>query len=89
MVCNVVCECGNTFNVVDRFEKHVKDCQIILAYRGGNTNHEKKYKSILGTKKVLNKTVSQALNEKLTRLVRRSGNIRYREHNLQINQSKI
>jgi hypothetical protein len=50
VVYNVVCECGDKVDVVDRLEKHVKDCQIILKYRGGRTDYETKYKVVLGTK---------------------------------------
>jgi hypothetical protein len=89
VVCNVVCEYRNTFNVIDWFEKHVKDCQITLKYKRNSADHKKEYKTILRTKKVLNIKVSQALNNQLTRLVRRFGNIRHREHNLQIKQPKM
>jgi hypothetical protein len=81
VVCDVVCECGDTIDTVDRFEKHVKDCRIILQYKGGRADYEKNYKAILGTKQVLHMMATEVLNKQQMRLVRRSGNIRYREHN--------
>jgi hypothetical protein len=88
VVCDVVCECGDTIDTVDRFEKHLKDCRIILKYKGGRTDYEQKYKAILGTKQVLHMTATEVINKQQMRLVRRSGNIRYREHNLQMNEQQ-
>ena len=86
VVCDVVCECGNTFDYVNRFEKHIQNCQITQGYKGGIVDREKEYMRMLGTRKILTRTASQALNEQLARFVRCSENIRYREHYLQMNQ---
>jgi hypothetical protein len=75
VVCNVVCECEMKLDYVDQLEKHARDCQIAQGYNGGIADHQKMYTQILGTVKFWKKKASQALNEQLKRLVRRSGNI--------------
>jgi hypothetical protein len=50
VVCDVTCECGDIFDIVDWFEKHLKDCLVILKYKGGIIDDEKKYNIILGIK---------------------------------------
>jgi hypothetical protein len=56
----------NTFEIV----------KITQRYKGGVGDYEKKYKQILGTRKVLTRIASESLDER--RLVRCSRNIRCR-----------
>jgi hypothetical protein len=63
VVCDVICEYGDTFDIVNRFKKHLKDCPVILKYKGGITNDEKKYNTILGIKQALNIKAIEVLNK--------------------------
>lgn len=70
---------------VDRLE-HARDCQIAQGYKAGNADREKKYTQMLGVN-IWKKKVSQALNEQLPRLIRRSGTSGTEKRNLQITRS--
>jgi hypothetical protein len=66
VVCNAPCECGQTFDRVDRFEKHLQfDCAIIQDRTKDNPGHEQKYLQVLGQKEVLILSAKQNLDKQL------------------------
>lgn len=66
MVCNVKCGCSKTFDRVDQFEKHIRDCHILQDRARGITGHEQEHLQILGLKKHLNSVAMQDLNQQLS-----------------------
>jgi hypothetical protein len=68
VVCNAACGCGQTFDRVDRFEKHLQsDCSIMQDKAKNIPGVEQKHLQILGLKNVLNSGAKKNLDEQLER----------------------
>jgi hypothetical protein len=65
VVCNAACGCGQTFDRVDRFEKHLQDCSIMQDKGGDILDPKQKYLQILGLRDVLISKAKKILNQQL------------------------
>ena len=68
MACNAKCECGQTFNYVDQFEKHLeRDCVIMQDKARGIAGIDQKHRQNLGLRKVLISSAKESLDQQIQR----------------------